>query len=51
VKGIGVHDARLVASMMVHGVNNLLTFDTGDFKRYEEITPVCSRAKGRAQSP
>ena|SRR6266571_4513784 len=40
VKGVEVHDARLVASLIIHRVNNLLTFDTGDFKRYKEITVV-----------
>ena len=37
VKGVEVHDARLVASMIAHGVKHLLTFDVGDFKRYREI--------------
>ena len=40
VKGVEVHDARLVASMIVHGVDHLLTFDTSDFKRYREITAI-----------
>jgi len=40
VKGVEVHDARLVASIIIHRINNLLTFDTGDFKRYKEITVV-----------
>ncbi len=31
VFGGKVHDARLVATMLVHGVKQLLTFDTGDF--------------------
>ncbi len=38
--GIAVHDAKLVASMHVHGLTNLLTFDDGDFKRYKSIVIV-----------
>jgi predicted nucleic acid-binding protein len=35
VIGVKVHDARLVAAMNVHGVGRILTFNTGDFKRYD----------------
>ena len=35
VIGAKVHDARLVAAMQVHGVHRLLTFNAGDFARYE----------------
>lgn len=37
-----VHDARLVATMNVHGVKIILTFNTDDFKRYatDAIHPV-----------
>jgi predicted nucleic acid-binding protein len=38
VKGVRVHDARLVAAMRIHHITHLLTFDDGDFKRYQEIT-------------
>lgn len=34
VLGSKVHDARLVAAMTVHGIRRILTFNTGDFKRY-----------------
>ena len=34
VSGVQVHDARLVAAMMVAGVTHILTFNTGDFRRY-----------------
>jgi predicted nucleic acid-binding protein len=34
VHGVKVHDARLVASMNVHAVRRILTFDAGDFVRY-----------------
>ena len=40
VCGVQVHDARLVACMRVHGLSHILTFDTGDFARYAEITAV-----------
>lgn len=40
VSGVKAHDARSVAAMNVHGVRDLVTFNMGDFKRYEgaEIT-------------
>ncbi|MGH7967047.1 MAG: type II toxin-antitoxin system VapC family toxin [Candidatus Binatia bacterium] len=34
VLGIQVHDARIVAAMIVHGVTHILTFNTTDFVRY-----------------
>lgn len=40
VSGRQVHDARLVAAMLIHGVSHLLTFNNADFKRYTEITVV-----------
>jgi predicted nucleic acid-binding protein len=42
VQGAKVHDARLVAAMNVHGIRRLLTFDAGDFARYniEVIHPA-----------
>jgi predicted nucleic acid-binding protein len=40
VKGIQVHDARLVAGMKVHGIDRILTYNPADFKRYAGITAV-----------
>jgi predicted nucleic acid-binding protein len=40
VSGKNTHDARLVAAMIVHGVSNILTFNTKDFTRYPEIVVV-----------
>jgi predicted nucleic acid-binding protein len=40
VAGKQSHDARLVAAMLVHDVTHLITFNTSDFKRYDEITVV-----------
>lgn len=34
VSGRQVHDARLAAYMLVHGVTHILTFNTTDFARY-----------------
>jgi predicted nucleic acid-binding protein len=35
VLGSKVHDARLVATMNVHGIRRILTFNTADFSRYD----------------
>jgi predicted nucleic acid-binding protein len=43
VSGRQVHDARLVAVMLVHGVTHLLTLNTSDFKRYRGIVVVHPR--------
>jgi len=40
VRGKQAHDARLVAAMKVHRVTHLLAFNTGDFRRYDDITVV-----------
>lgn len=40
VSGAQVHDARLAASMLVHGVRRILTFNTRDFARFPEIEAV-----------
>ena len=40
VGGKQVHDARLVAVMLVHGVTHFLTFNPVDFRRFPEITVV-----------
>lgn len=40
VRGRKVHDARLVAFMMAHGIKNILTFNGSDFARYPEITAI-----------
>ncbi len=38
VSRVKVYDARLVAAMCVHGVTDIITFNTDDFTRYTEIT-------------
>jgi predicted nucleic acid-binding protein len=42
VLGSKVHDAKLVATMKVHGIRRILTFNTDDFARYdiEAIHPL-----------
>ncbi len=40
VIGRRVHDARLVAAMLVHGVTHLLTFNRDDFRQFPMITVV-----------
>jgi predicted nucleic acid-binding protein len=37
IHGVKVHDARLIASMLVHKITHILTFNTADFRRYSEI--------------
>lgn len=40
VKGVQVHDARLVAAMIAHSITHILTFNTKDFKRFQGITII-----------
>jgi predicted nucleic acid-binding protein len=37
IQGKASHDARLVAAMQRHGLTNLLTFNAGDFQRFQAI--------------
>lgn len=37
VLGIQVHDAKIAAAMKAHSIENLLTFNTKDFKRFTDI--------------
>ena len=40
VSRAAVHDARLVASMQAYCVTHLVTFNVGDFRRYQDISVV-----------
>lgn len=40
IKGRRTHDARLVAVMLAHSVTHLLTFNTGDFASFTNISLV-----------
>lgn len=46
VSGKKVHDARLVAFMLGHGIGHILTFNGADFARYPGIIAVDPRALG-----
>ncbi len=41
ITGRRVYDARIAASMISQGVGDLMTFNTGDFSDFKEIT-ICS---------
>jgi predicted nucleic acid-binding protein len=40
VQGVKVYDARLVAVMLVHGIDSVLTFNAADFKRFNSISTI-----------
>lgn len=40
VIGVKVHDAKIVAAMKANGIENLLSFNSKDFKRYTDIKAV-----------
>lgn len=40
VRGVQVHDARIAAAMRAHGVERILTYNPGDFKRFAGIVAV-----------
>ena len=44
VCGVQVHDARLAAVMLVHGVARILTFNQRDFARYAGIEAIHPRS-------
>src|SRR5271165_3167555 len=37
IQGVQVHDARLAASMYVHGIGQLLTINVRDFRRFADL--------------
>lgn len=43
VSGKAAHDCRLVAAMQRHGISHLLTFNVGDFARYEGLIAIHPR--------
>ena len=43
VIGTKVHDAYLVAAMIAHRVNRILTFNTSDFRRYADFQALDPR--------
>lgn len=40
VHGIQVHDARLAATTIAHGITNILTLNQADFQRYAGVVAV-----------
>ena len=38
IHGKSIHDANVVAVMLVHGVRRLITYNSADFERYEDIS-------------
>lgn len=48
VTGKRVHDARLVAVLEVHGVENLITFNLGDFAGFPALSLVDPRSLAAA---
>lgn len=42
IGGKQVHDANIVATMLVYGVHRLLTHNTGDFARFSQFITVLS---------
>jgi len=51
VVGKNAHDARLVAAMTVHGIAQILTFNTGDFARYPGINALDPAAIASPPTP
>jgi predicted nucleic acid-binding protein len=50
VRGVQVHDARLVAIMQAYGVTHILTLNQPDFLRYTSIQAIHpSQVQGPAQ--
>ena|SRR5208337_2620124 len=43
VSGKNTHDARLVAAMILHRINSILTFNVQDFTRYVDIVVLDPR--------
>lgn len=43
VSGVQVHDARLVTTMRLYGLTDILTLNTGDFRRYPGIVAIHPR--------
>jgi predicted nucleic acid-binding protein len=51
-KGVQVHDARLAASMYVHGITELLTANVRDFQRFKGLRAIHpAEVSKRAQQP
>jgi predicted nucleic acid-binding protein len=40
IKGVAVHDARLVSMMHVAAISHILTLNVSDFARYQSVTAI-----------
>lgn len=40
ISGVQVHDAKIVASMIAHNIQNLVTLNVSDFRRFPMITAM-----------
>lgn len=40
VQGVQVHDAKIAAAMKTHNIQNLLTFNVKDFKRFTDVKAI-----------
>jgi len=40
IVGKNAHDLRIVAAMIVHGLSQILTFNTGHFTRFPAVTAL-----------
>jgi predicted nucleic acid-binding protein len=43
IKGVAVHDARLVSMMRVAGISRILTLNVADFARFQSVTAIRPR--------
>jgi predicted nucleic acid-binding protein len=48
VRGKQAHDTRLVAWMLTHQINHIITLNAADFTRYSEIQVVLPRTLNQA---
>ena len=44
VRGKKAHDARIAAAMVAHGIENIVTFNDSDFRRYTEFNTLTPSA-------
>jgi predicted nucleic acid-binding protein len=40
VSGAQVHDARLAAAMLIHGIHHILTFNGNNFARFRDVVAI-----------
>lgn len=51
LKGKRIHDANVVATMLVHGIRRLITENTRDFAVFDEIEPSTVAESRRDEKP